>query len=175
MEIRSSDARAALSERVVENVDAIYKLTEQHARSAGVHQLRVERAARAIGRPATLSCLVVAAIVWIVVNGMVLRYPLDPAPFFWLQGTLALYAAVVSTLVLVAQARLAREADQRAHLELHVNLLAEQKATKIISLLEELRRDLPNVRNRVDPSAEAFRTEVDPQLVDEALRSRRDG
>ena len=41
--------------------------------------------------------------------------------------------------VLVRQNRLARAEDDRAHLELQVNLLAEQKATHIIALLETLR------------------------------------
>jgi uncharacterized membrane protein len=58
--------------------------------------------------------------------------------------------------VLIRQNRLAHIEEKRARLELQVNLPAEQKATKIIQLLEELRLDLPNVRNvrnRVDPNA----------------------
>ncbi len=36
-------------------------------------------------------------------------------------------------------------AEQRAHLDLKVTLLTEQKAAKLIDLLEELRRDLPKL------------------------------
>lgn len=45
--------------------------------------------------------------------------------------------------------------DILAHLDLKVTLLTGQKAAKLIDLLEELRRDLPNVRNRHDPEAAA--------------------
>jgi uncharacterized membrane protein len=168
-----NDALAALTHRVHENVESIAELTAQHERKASVHQLRLERAARFVGRPATLVTVIAAAIAWIAINTEVLAHPIDHPPFFWLQGALAFYAAVVSTLVLIAQSRQTAEAQHREQVELHINLLAEQKATKIISLLEELRRDLPNVRDRVDPGAEAFTNEVDPRLVDEVIKSSR--
>ena len=88
---------------------------------------------------------------------------------YWLQGATGLFDALIATTVLVAQSRLNRESEQREHLQLQVNLLAEQKATKIIALLEELRRDLPIVRNRRDPEAEAMAQAVDPKAVLSAL------
>ena len=39
-------------------------------------------------------------------------------------------------------------------LDLQVNLLTEQKVTKLIELIEELRRDLPNVRDRIDAAVD---------------------
>jgi uncharacterized membrane protein len=50
-----------------------------------------------------------------------------------------------------------------------VNLLAEQKTAKLIALLEELRRDLPNVHNRHDPQAAAMEHATDPQAILNAL------
>lgn len=44
-----------------------------------------------------------------------------------------------------------------------MTLLVEQKVTKVIALIEELRRDLPSVQNRVDSQAEAMQEVVDPQ------------
>jgi len=67
------------------------------------------------------------------------------------KGAFGLFGALVATTVLTAQNRQNVENERRAHLELQVNLLAEQKVTKIIALLEELRRDLPIVRDRRDP------------------------
>ena len=40
--------------------------------------------------------------------------------------------------------------------ELAENLLAEQKIAKLIALMEELRRDIPTVKDRFDPEAEAM-------------------
>jgi len=50
--------------------------------------------------------------------------------------------------------------------------LTEQKAAKLIDLLEELRRDLPNVRNRHDPEAAALQQSMNPDLVLAALDER---
>ncbi|HEX7612847.1 MAG TPA: DUF1003 domain-containing protein, partial [Candidatus Limnocylindrales bacterium] len=67
------------------------------------------------------------------------------------------------------QNRLAKLAEQRAHLDLKVTLLTEQKAAKLIDLLEELRRDLPNVINRHDPEAAELQQSMNPDLVLAAL------
>jgi uncharacterized membrane protein len=71
--------------------------------------------------------------------------------------------------------RLAQVAEPRAHLELQVNLLAEQEATKIILLLEELRRNLPNVANRHDKHAKTLQAMTNPDDVLAEIESRRDG
>lgn len=122
----------------------------------------------AIGRPRTLYIIAIVVGVWVAYNtiGVWLGAPMfDPAPFFWLQGAVSLYAAIIATSVLVRQNREAKHDAQRDHLELQVNLLAEQKTAKIIALLEELREDMPNVRNRVDREAEAMTHAIDAREV----------
>jgi uncharacterized membrane protein len=71
--------------------------------------------------------------------------------------------------VLTTQNRQRKIADGRAQLDLQVNLMAEQKLAKLIALVEELRRDLPDVKNRVDPLADAMTHAVDPHAVATAL------
>jgi uncharacterized membrane protein len=78
---------------------------------------------------------------------------------------MSLCALLVTTMVLTTQNRQAKRASHRGNLELQVNLVAEQKIAKLIALLEELRRDLPSVRNRVDVVADAMAEAVDPQAV----------
>jgi len=53
-----------------------------------------------------------------------------------------------------------------------MTLLTEQKVAKLIDLLEELRRDLPDVRNRQDPEAAAPQQSINPDLVLAALDER---
>ena len=89
----------------------------------------------------------------------------DPPPFFWLQGIVSLGALLTSTVVLIRQERLAKLEERREHLDLQVNLLTEQKTTKLIHLFEELRRDLPMVKNRHDPESEAMQQPTDPHRV----------
>jgi uncharacterized membrane protein len=71
--------------------------------------------------------------------------------------------------VLVAQNRQYKLEQQRAHLDLQVNLLTEQKVTKVIHLLEELRRDMPNVEDRHDPQAAVLQQGADAAQVISAL------
>src|SRR5581483_10605460 len=91
--------------------------------------------------------------------------PPDPPPFGRAQGVVGLAALLMTTMVLTTQNRQMRHAEQRSHLDLQVNLLAEQKVAKLIALVEELRRDLPNVHNRKDSLAEAMTRSVDPGAV----------
>ena len=142
------------------------------------HQRLVERVTRQVGRPRTLYWLLGAVSAWILAN---LAAPLigqtawDPLPCFWLQGALGIYAAFVSTIVLTTQIRQQKHAEQRALLDLQVNLTSEQKSAKLIGLLEELRKDIPSVRNRIDIEAAAMAHAVDPKAVMIALEKTLDG
>jgi uncharacterized membrane protein len=75
----------------------------------------------------------------------------------------------MTTLVLITANRQTRNAEERSHLDLQVNLLAEHKVAKLIGLVEELRRDLPMVRNRVDREADVMQEAVDPHAMLDAL------
>jgi uncharacterized membrane protein len=55
---------------------------------------------------------------------------------------------------------------------LKVTLLTEQKTAKLIDLLEELRRDMPNVRDRHDPEATLLQKAMSPERVLAALDER---
>lgn len=148
----------------------ILELGERGVEHASRHQLAIERFIRAIARPASLYVLVAVCVAWVLFN-LIATSAFDPSPFPRLQDVLTLYAAIVATCVLVAQSREKLESERRANLDLHVNLVAEQKATKIIALLEELRRDLPNVRDRTDSVANDLQKEVDARAVHSALVS----
>lgn len=93
----------------------------------------------------------------------------DPPPFELLQLTLSIIALPMTVGVLIKQNRQEKLAEQRAQLSLQLNLLSEQKIAKLIALVEELRCDLPNVKNRCDPEAEVMKQAADPQMVVEVL------
>jgi uncharacterized membrane protein len=95
--------------------------------------------------------------------------PFDPPPFQWLEMLVSFVALVTTTVVLIAQNRQTRFEQQRAHLDLQVNLLTEQKVTKVIHLLEELRRDLPMVKDRHDPQAAGMQERADTAQLASAL------
>jgi uncharacterized membrane protein len=95
--------------------------------------------------------------------------PFDPRPFPLLQAVSTVAALLVTTIILAAQNRQRRSSEERMQLDLQVNLMAERKVAKLISLLEELRRDLPNVANRRDSLAEAMTEAIDPDAMATAL------
>jgi uncharacterized membrane protein len=76
---------------------------------------------------------------------------------------------VTATIVLIAQNRQTRREQQHTHLDLQLSLLTEQKVTKLIHLVEELRRDLPMVKDRHDPQATVLQETADTAAVISAM------
>ncbi len=48
-------------------------------------------------------------------------------------------------------------------------MLSEQKIAKLISLIEELRQDIPHVKNRSDPEAEMMKSPTDAHAIVDLL------
>jgi len=146
----------SLSDHIGQNVENVVALQKRESEGVSASQLRLERLSRFVGRPLYLVGVLWFVALWISINTAVSYLgiaPVDPAPFPWLEGLLTLVALLTTTVVLIAQNRQTRLAQQRAHLSLQLNMLTEQKVTKVIHLLEELRRDLPMVRDRHDAQA----------------------
>jgi uncharacterized membrane protein len=59
----------------------------------------------------------------------------DPFPFTFLTFVVSLEAIFLSIFVLISQNRMIRQADRRSHLDLQINLLAEQESTSALRLL----------------------------------------
>jgi len=149
----------------IESISAFYKREDQKVTWS---QRIVEAISNIVGRPIFLGCIVLFVTLWILVNVVARQLGMpefDPPPFFWLEGIVSLWALLTTTVVLIRQERLTRLEERRGHLELQVNLLTEQKTTKLIHLFEELRRDLPMVKNRHDPESEAMQQPTDPHRV----------
>jgi len=170
--IAATGGQAPIAEHISRNIGSILAFHEREHEKLSPAQRRIEAASRIISRPLYLIILLGLILTWVAGNVLALRLgvvPLDRPPFEWLQGAVALAALITSTVVLYAQTRQARLETQRAHLDLQVNLLTEQKVTKLIVLLEELRRDLPSVRNRVDTEAGILQQPTDTARVLSAL------
>lgn len=163
-----SRLEAAQLAQVAEHAETIAAIRTRGESQRSPSQRYVEAFTAVIGRPLTIAILLALIGAWVAWNGyedVAGGKAFDAPPFFWLQGVLGLYAALISTFVLTTQNREKQHAESRAYLELQVNLLAEQKTAKVIELLEELRRDMPTVRDRVDPQADAMQMPVDTNAV----------
>jgi uncharacterized membrane protein len=112
--------------------------------------------------------LIAVALSWMAINALIRLaggYPPDPPPFAWLELVLTCVALVIAVMILTSQRRADRFANLREQMTLEATLLTEQKTRKIIELLEELRRDSPEVPDRHDVEADQMASKADPHEV----------
>ncbi len=64
--------------------------------------------------------------------------PFDPYPFSFLTLVVSLEAIFLSIWILIGQNEMERLADRRAHLDLQINMLAEQESTAAIRMLQRI-------------------------------------
>lgn len=161
-------APATMPLHVGQKIQTIAELFAKGERRVGRHQLAIERMTDGVGQPGTAYVLASLFLGWMLLNGLAPRLgwrALDPPPFAWLQVAACIAALLMTVTILTSQNRVAKLAQQRAQLDLQVNLIAEEKIAKIVALLEELRRDLPSVKNRRDSLADAMTEAVDLDAV----------
>jgi uncharacterized membrane protein len=164
---------------ISQNIETIAEYYKREAQRIGRAQRLLERIGAGIGQPGFLGAILIFVALWIGGNLLALHLhlhlqPIDPPPFSALQGIVSLAALVTTTIVLIGQNRLAKQEQRREQLELQVNILTEQKTTKLIHLLEELRHDLPMVRDREDPDAAALQQPTDTAQILNALEQAQD-
>ena len=165
---RADNSVTASADPMNQSIESLAQLHVHMERKIGRHQRAIETVTAFLGRPRFLYFIMLFVILWITANTALWKIHwviFDQPPFYWLQGIIGLSALLMTTIVLITQNRQSRSTEQRRQLDLQVNLLVEQKVTKLIALIEELRGDLPQVANRHDPEAEAMKQPVDPHEV----------
>ena len=126
-----------------------------HAQASGLDRL-IDRTAATVARPSFLIYIAGALALWIGVNSWPRElgvHPADRWPFSFLALVVSCTALFISVLILASQRRADRLANLREQMTLEMVLLTTQKVSKLIDLMEELRRDSPGVRDRVDLEA----------------------
>jgi uncharacterized membrane protein len=154
-------------------VEAIARLHSEHHQKATPFQRFTEDLTARAAQSTFIAWLSIVVAIWIVSNlALILfgRVPFDPPPFAWLEGAVSLAALYMTFLILSTQRRDDELASYREQLTLELAILGDQKAAKIIELLEELRRDHPAIRDRVDQEAHAMSKPADPQAVFDAIK-----
>jgi uncharacterized membrane protein len=164
--------RQPLPEHIDQNIESVVAIKNREWEQLGPWQRAVDHIGRFVSRPLYIVGLLLFIVGWMLVNLLApLRgwHPFDPFPFVLLDSVLTLCALLTTTVVLIAQSRQARLEQQHTHLDLQVSLLTEQKVSKLIRLLEELRRDLPMVKDRHDEQATALQEAADTAQVLSAI------
>jgi uncharacterized membrane protein len=156
------------TEPVTRNVQAIVDL-EKKALEDRKHYSRIsELFTNMVGSPAFIAGHVLIVAAWIIFNSTRLQF--DPVPFNLLNLVLAVEALILTSIVLIAQRDLRRLADLRAHLDLQVNILAEQELTAILGLLNHVCRRLGIDPKKTDPDVEQLSQETDLGTVAQEIQ-----
>lgn len=118
------------------NINAVMKLEEEALRDRTVADRISDTIANFVGSIPFVLLHVAWFGVWAAVNCGVLGkfWKFDPYPFALLCMLVSLEGVLLSTFVLIKQNRMGRHADQRDHLDLQINLLAEKEITKVLQL-----------------------------------------
>jgi uncharacterized membrane protein len=140
---RRAEPKPGLESRDLQPADRGIRAIAQLEREDHESRSFVDRISASITRKAgSGTALLIHAlwfIVWVVANlGLFGVEPFDPFPFSLLTTIVSLEAIFLTLFVLIAQNRMAHEADRRAELDLQINLLAEQEDTMILRILHDI-------------------------------------
>ena len=146
-------------------------------RSAAREQSTAERVGTAITNAAgtgTCAALHVCGLAaWVGWNTLArLPWRFDPYPFGLLTMWVSMEGVLLAVLVLITQNRMSRQSDRRDHLDLQVDLLAEQEMTMVLRMLRRI-ADRLGVESSGDEAAQTDqlmeRTDI-RKLMDELAR-----
>jgi uncharacterized membrane protein len=98
-------------------------------------------------------------LMWIILNISGWLSIWDPYPFILLNLALAFQAAYAAPILMISQNRQAKLSERRNHLDLQINMLAEQESTEILRLLRLL-CDHSGVRLDEGDNGRAFEEET---------------
>ena len=151
------------------NVRTIARLEEAmlHHRSA------TARVSDAVCRVAGSGTFIIVHLVWfagwvLINSGKLPIQPFDPFPFTFLTMVVSLEAIFLSIFVLISQNHMAHLADRRAHLDLQINLLAEQENTIMLRMLRRLceKQGIRHERNADEGESLFAKTDLEALMKD---------
>jgi uncharacterized membrane protein len=166
------DINELLPEQVIKNIAAIATHQDRYHQNSTAHQRGLDKITAIFSRSQFLYVQIGFFTTWWICSYLSNRHilPADFPLFDLREEGLGVAGLLISTGVLIYQTRQEQVSEERSHLMLQLNLITEQKIAKLISLVEELRTDLPNVKNRADLEAEIMQQAIDPQAILEVLQ-----
>lgn len=132
---RPPDATAP--DPVIRNIRAVAQMERAASLKRPVFARVCDRVTHEAGTTWSIALHAVWFVGWMSVNTLSARR-FDPFPFSLLTSIVSLEAIFLTLFVLASQNRLTQESDKRAHLDLQVNLLAEQEMTLVLRMLRDL-------------------------------------
>jgi uncharacterized membrane protein len=105
---------------------------------------------------------------WLTINVVPGMRHVDPFPFPLLTLVTSLEAIFLTTFVMISQNHLGKLADRRNHLDLQINLLAEQENSKTLSMLGTIMRHMGITH--ADSEITALSAATQPEVLVEQIQ-----
>ncbi len=118
------------------NINAVIKIEEEALRERTTADRLSDTIANFVGSIPFVVIHIIWFVAWAVINSNVApkMWRFDPYPYPLLCMIVSLEGVLLSTFVLIKQNRMSQRSDQRSHLDLQVNLLAEKEVTKLLQM-----------------------------------------
>lgn len=168
-----SDAGQDLLPSARENLEQLNEFQDREDAAVTRLQASIEAISRFFGSSAYFVFVVVFIVAWAATNAWGDHAGwehYDKPPFFWLQGLVSANALLLTVAVLIRQNRMARQSARRAHLDLHINLLTEEKVSKVLEVVHDLAKGLGK-EVRDDGEMKELATAADPKAILTAIKN----
>ena len=123
-----------------QNIQEIVRLEERALNKRSLPERVAGRIAAVAASPWFVLVHLVFFATWIVLNtgSVAAVQPFDPYPFSFLTFILSMEAILLTLMVLMSQNRLMKQSEHRAHLDLQLNMLAEQESTATLRMVRRI-------------------------------------
>jgi uncharacterized membrane protein len=148
----AKNARNRKEAPLEQTVRSLADIHAEHLHGLPRSQLGIEWLTNRIGRPWFAYVVLLFITFWVLLHELVFR-GFDTADYAILQLVLGSFSLVMATFILITENRQGDFQEDRARLTLEIALVNEQKSAKIIELLEQMRKDDPNLPERRDAEA----------------------
>jgi len=127
-----------ISQVTKQNIDAITQMDKASEQGRTFGERLADGIAATVGSWPFLVIQTILLGIWVALNVYAWAYKWDPYPFVLLNLVLSFQAAYASPIIMMSQNRQGKLSERRNHLDLQINLLAEQETTEILRLLGKL-------------------------------------
>lgn len=169
---RPSDLSSqATVESARKNIETVVRLEQASMESRSLGERVSDLFTRFMGTMSFVAFHLLLFAVWFVVNlGWTPLKPFDPFPFGILTLIVSAEGVLLAIFVLVSQNRMSRQANERAHLNLQIDMLAEQETTKLLQKVQSLLNHFGVERSPEDREAERLSQETHVEALVGELR-----
>jgi len=136
---RDPNRQSPSNDPAADNIRAIVELERRSLRETSWSDRFSDRISCLVGSLTFVSFHIAAFAGWATWNALAptqLRF--DPYPYGLLTLIVALEGVLIGIFVLITQNRMSRQSDHRDHLDLQVDLLAEQEMTLVLRMLRRI-------------------------------------